>query len=156
MKCPFCGSMDTRVLDSRPTLDGTAIRRRRECSSCGKRFTTYERYEEAPVLVVKKDGRREKFDREKIKNGMIKACEKRPVTYEQIEEAVNRICLKLREEGSFEVETKKIGELVMEELKKLDQVAYVRFASVYRDFREVDQFLEIVKELKREKEGEEQ
>jgi len=156
MKCPFCGSMDTRVLDSRPTLDGTAIRRRRECSFCGKRFTTYERYEEAPVLVVKKDGRREKFDREKIKNGMIKACEKRPVTYEQIEEAVNRICLKLREEGSFEVETKRIGELVMEELKKLDQVAYVRFASVYRDFREVDQFLEIVKELKREKEGEEQ
>lgn len=148
--------MDTRVLDSRPTLDGTAIRRRRECSFCGKRFTTYERYEEAPVLVVKKDGRREKFDREKIKNGMIKACEKRPVTYEQIEEAVNRICLKLREEGSFEVETKRIGELVMEELKKLDQVAYVRFASVYRDFREVDQFLEIVKELKREKEGEEQ
>jgi transcriptional repressor NrdR len=146
--------MDTRVLDSRPTLDGAAIRRRRECISCGRRFTTYERYEEAPVLVIKKDGRREKFDRNKIKNGMIKACEKRPVTYDQIEEAVNRICLKLREEGLFEVETKKIGELVMEELKKLDQVAYVRFASVYRDFREVDQFLEIVKELKREKEGE--
>ncbi|PLV55554.1 transcriptional regulator NrdR [Thermotoga sp. SG1] len=154
MRCPFCGSMDTRVLDSRPTLDGAAIRRRRECVSCGRRFTTYERYEEAPVLVIKKDGRREKFDRNKIKNGMIKACEKRPVTYDQIEEAVNRICLKLREEGLFEVETKKIGELVMEELKKLDQVAYVRFASVYRDFREVDQFLEIVKELKREKEGE--
>ncbi|ACM23071.1 MULTISPECIES: transcriptional regulator NrdR [Thermotoga] len=154
MRCPFCGSMDTRVLDSRPTLDGAAIRRRRECISCGRRFTTYERYEEAPVLVIKKDGRREKFDRNKIKNGMIKACEKRPVTYDQIEEAVNRICLKLREEGLFEVETKKIGELVMEELKKLDQVAYVRFASVYRDFREVDQFLEIVKELKREKEGE--
>ena len=154
MRCPFCGSMDTKVLDSRPTLDGAAIRRRRECTSCGRRFTTYERYEEAPVLVIKKDGRREKFDRNKIKNGMIKACEKRPVTYDQIEEAVNRICLKLREEGLFEVETKKIGELVMEELKKLDQVAYVRFASVYRDFREVDQFLEIVRELKREKEGE--
>ncbi|MCD6551664.1 transcriptional regulator NrdR, partial [Thermotoga sp.] len=153
MRCPFCGSMDTKVLDSRPTLDGAAIRRRRECTSCGRRFTTYERYEEAPVLVIKKDGRREKFDRNKIKNGMIKACEKRPVTYDQIEEAVNRICLKLREEGLFEVETKKIGELVMEELKKLDQVAYVRFASVYRDFREVDQFLEIVRELKREKEG---
>ncbi|PLV60092.1 transcriptional regulator NrdR [Thermotoga sp. KOL6] len=155
MKCPFCGSMDTRVLDSRPTLDGAAIRRRRECVACGRRFTTYERYEEAPVLVIKKDGRREKFDRNKIKNGMIKACEKRPVTYEQIEEAVNRICLKLREEGLFEVETKKIGELVMEELKRLDQVAYVRFASVYRDFREIDQFLEIVKELKKEKEGKE-
>lgn len=107
MRCPFCGSMDTRVLDSRPTLDGAAIRRRRECISCGRRFTTYERYEEAPVLVIKKDGRREKFDRNKIKNGMIKACEKRPVTYDQIEEAVNRICLKLREEGLFEVETKK-------------------------------------------------
>ncbi len=153
MRCPFCGSIETKVLDSRPTSDGSAIRRRRECSNCGKRFTTYERYEEGPVLVVKKDGRRERFNRDKIKNGILKACEKRPVTYDQIEEIVNRVCARLREEEGFEVESRKIGELVMEELKKVDQVAYVRFASVYRDFREIDQFLEIVKELKREKEG---
>ncbi|AEH50482.1 transcriptional regulator NrdR [Pseudothermotoga thermarum] len=152
MKCPFCGALETRVLDSRPTLDGTAIRRRRECIECGGRFTTYERYESLPIVVVKKDGRREAFDRKKILNGLLKACEKRPVPYEALEKIVEEVELAIQRQGNAEVQSKYIGELVMEKLKQLDQVAYVRFASVYKDFREIDQFLEIVKELKKDQE----
>ncbi len=152
MRCPFCGAPETRVLDSRPTLDGTAIRRRRECTECGGRFTTYERYESLPIVVVKKDGRREIFDRSKILNGLLKACEKRPVSYETLERIVEEVELAVQRQGNTEVQSKYIGELVMEKLKQLDQVAYVRFASVYKDFREIDQFLEIVKELKKDQE----
>ncbi len=155
MKCPFCGYPDTKVLDSRPTEDGTAIRRRRECPNCGARFTTYERYELGPAWVVKKDGRRERFSREKILNGIMKACEKRPVSYDDIEKLVNSTVLKLQRSGKKEVESREIGELVMEGLKELDQVAYVRFASVYRDFREIDQFLDIIHELKNTRRDEE-
>ena len=155
MKCPFCGYPDTKVLDSRPTEDGTAIRRRRECPNCGARFTTYERYELGPAWVVKKDGRRERFSREKILNGIMKACEKRPVSYDDIEKLVNSTVLKLQRGGKKEVESREIGELVMEGLKELDQVAYVRFASVYRDFREIDQFLDIIHELKNTRRDEE-
>ena len=155
MKCPFCGYPDTKVLDSRPTEDGTAIRRRRECPNCGARFTTYERYELGPAWVVKKDGRRERFSREKILNGIMKACEKRPVSYDDVERLVNSTVLKLQKSGKKEVESREIGELVMEGLKELDQVAYVRFASVYRDFREIDQFLDIIHELKNTRRDEE-
>ena len=150
MRCPNCGSLDTKVLDSRPTEDGYAIRRRRECLNCGFRFTTYERFEVGPILVVKKDGRRERFDREKIKKGVMKACEKRQVSMEDVERLISNVELKLQKEGKLEVESKRIGELVMEELRKLDKVAYVRFASVYRDFRDIDEFLEVIKGLKRE------
>lgn len=148
MKCPFCGYEDTRVLDSRELSDGRAIRRRRECPQCHARFTTYERYEIGPITVVKKDGRRERFDRRKILNGLLKAFEKRPVTTDEIERIVDNIVSSLQKSGSMEVSTTLIGELVMEELRKIDQVAYVRFASVYKDFREIDQFIEVIKELR--------
>ncbi|MGB9821436.1 MAG: transcriptional regulator NrdR [Pseudothermotoga sp.] len=154
MKCPFCGFPDSRVLDSRPTLDGTAIRRRRECPECGARFTTYERYELLPLIVVKKDGRRETFDRSKLLNGVLKACEKRPVSYETLERLVEEVELTLQRQGTTEIPSKFIGELVMGKLRQIDQVAYVRFASVYKDFREIDQFLEIVRELKKDQEVE--
>lgn len=154
MKCPFCGFPDSRVLDSRPTLDGTAIRRRRECPECGARFTTYERYELLPLIVVKKDGRRETFDRSKLLNGVLKACEKRPISYETLEKLVEEVELALQKQGTTEIPSKFIGELVMARLRQIDQVAYVRFASVYKDFREIDQFLEIVKELKKDQEVE--
>ncbi|ABV33087.1 MULTISPECIES: transcriptional regulator NrdR [Pseudothermotoga] len=152
MKCPFCGHPDSRVLDSRPTLDGTAIRRRRECIECGARFTTYERYELLPIIVVKKDGRRETFDRSKLLNGVLKACEKRPISYETLEKLVEEVELALQKQGSTEIPSKLIGELVMSKLRQIDQVAYVRFASVYKDFREIDQFLDIVRELKKDQE----
>lgn len=154
MKCPFCSFPDSRVLDSRPTLDGTAIRRRRECPECGARFTTYERYELLPLIVVKKDGRRETFDRSKLLNGVLKACEKRPISYETLEKLVEEVELALQRQGTTEIPSKFIGELVMARLRQIDQVAYVRFASVYKDFREIDQFLEIVKELKKDQEVE--
>ncbi len=154
MKCPFCGFPDSRVLDSRPTLDGTAIRRRRECPECGARFTTYERYELLPLIVVKKDGRRETFDRSKLLNGVLKACEKRPISYDTLEKLVEEVELTLQRQGTTEIPSKFIGELVMSKLRQIDQVAYVRFASVYKDFREIDQFLEIVKELKKDQEVE--
>jgi len=149
LKCPHCGSPDSRVLDSRPTLEGTAIRRRRECPACGARFTTYERYEFLPVVVVKKDGRREMFDRVKLLTGILKACQKRSVPYEVLEKLAEEVELTLQKQGVTEVSSKVIGELVISRLKSIDQVAYVRFASVYKDFREVDQFLEVVRELKR-------
>ncbi|MEN3042236.1 MAG: transcriptional regulator NrdR [Fervidobacterium sp.] len=150
MKCPFCGYEDTRVLDSRELSEGRAIRRRRECPQCHARFTTYERYETGPITVVKKDGRREKFDRKKILNGLLKAFEKRPVTTDDIERIVDNIVSKLQKSGTLEVSTELIGKLAMEELKKVDQVAYVRFASVYKDFREIDQFIEVIRELRNE------
>jgi len=148
MRCPFCGYEDTRVIESRTLQDGFVVRRRRECPKCGSRFTTYERYELGPAWVVKKDGRREKFSREKILKGIMKACEKRPVSYEEMERIADRVVSYLQKNASKEVESVFIGKIVMNELKKVDQVAYVRFASVYKDFREIDQFLDIINELK--------
>lgn len=151
---PFLWFPRQQGLGSRPTLDGTAIRRRRECPECGARFTTYERYELLPLIVVKKDGRRETFDRSKLLNGVLKACEKRPVSYETLERLVEEVELTLQRQGTTEIPSKFIGELVMGKLRQIDQVAYVRFASVYKDFREIDQFLEIVRELKKDQEVE--
>ena len=145
MKCPFCGYKDDKVIDSRTTKEGFAIRRRRECLSCEKRFTTYEYIEEVSLMVIKKDGRREPFDRSKILMGLVKACEKRPISMEKIEEAVRMIEHTLQRNFEREVPSKEIGELVMKGLAKLDDVAYVRFASVYRQFKDVGQFM---KELK--------
>ncbi len=147
MKCPFCGSNETKVVDSREVENGSAIRRRRLCLECGRRFTTYERVERIPLVVIKKDGRRELFDQQKVLNGILKACEKRNIPMEEIERIASSITNKAYEEATPEISSKRIGELVMEELKSLDQVAYVRFASVYREFRDVDQFLEALKEL---------
>jgi transcriptional repressor NrdR len=151
MKCPFCGFEETRVLDSRVDSSGFNVRRRRECLKCKGRFTTYERYEFGPIFVVKKDGRREKFNREKILNGIMKACEKTPVTLDEMEKAVDQIVDVLQKSGNLEISSVEIGKLVMDQLRSLYEVAYVRFASVYKDFREIDQFLEVVKELKNNK-----
>ena len=152
MRCPFCEHEDTRVIDSRPTEEGHAIRRRRECDSCGKRFTTYEKVEEVIFMVVKKDGSREAFDRNKIMNGIVKACEKRPVSIASIENIVADIERGLNNMMEKEIESKIIGEVIMEHLKDLDEVAYVRFASVYRQFKDVNTFIaEIEKLLGKEK-----
>jgi len=140
MRCPYCGHSDTRVLDSRPTEEGMAVRRRRECTACGERFTTYEKLETTPFLVVKKDGRRESFEREKVVRGILVACEKRPVSLADIEELVNEVEKELRSRYEREVQSKEIGELVMERLRDLDDVAYVRFASVYRQFKDLETF----------------
>jgi transcriptional repressor NrdR len=145
MNCPYCNHSDTKVTDSRDT--GGSIRRRRECLHCNKRFTTYEYIEMAPLFVIKKDGRREKFDRCKIKNGMMKALEKRPISTERIEDMVDAIEEKIRRVGKEEIETKLIGEYVMEVLKEVDHVAYIRFASVYRQFTDVTSFEKEVKNL---------
>ncbi|MDD2215206.1 MAG: transcriptional regulator NrdR [Eubacteriales bacterium] len=147
MKCPFCENSDTRVIDSRPTEEGHAIRRRRECDNCGRRFTTYEKVEEILFMVVKKDGSREAFDRNKIRNGIIKACEKRPVTTEDIEKIVNDIERDLNNRMEKEIESKMIGQVIMENLKDLDEVAYVRFASVYRQFNDVNTFIAEIEKL---------
>ena len=142
MRCPFCNQDDDRVIDSRATDDGTAIRRRRVCNPCGKRYTTYERVEgEEALRVVKKDGRIQSFDRRKVLSGMITACEKRPVSSEDLEAAANRVHHQLLSRGDREVSANEIGQLVMSELHKLDQVAYVRFASVYRQFKDLDEFM---------------
>lgn len=140
MRCPFCSVPESKVIDSRPSDNGSSIRRRRECGSCGKKFTTYERVEEIPVMVVKKDGSRQAFDRMKIINGMMRACEKRPVTMAQIEEKVNLIESEVYSKLSKEISTNEIGEFVMDALKDLDDVAYVRFASVYKQFKDLDSF----------------
>lgn len=150
MKCKFCGCVDTKVIDSRENEDSTSVRRRRECSNCGRRFTTFEEYETIPVLVIKSDGSRQPFDREKIRRGMIKACEKRPVTFAQIEEMVSNV-----EKGIYnlleqEVDSKKIGELVMEQIKQVDEVAYIRFASVYRQFKDVSNFIDLLNDFKKD------
>ncbi|MBW2984507.1 transcriptional regulator NrdR [Candidatus Woesearchaeota archaeon] len=140
MRCPYCGGSETKVLDKRETSDLISTRRRRECLKCKKRFTTYERVEIAELVVVKKDKRREPFDRTKLMKGIIKACEKRPVKMSQIEKAVDEIELELRKKEDIEVGSSEIGELVMSKLKQLDKIAYIRFASVYRDFTDVGQF----------------
>ncbi len=147
MRCPFCGEMEDRVIDSRVSREGEVIRRRRECVACTRRFTTYERVEEMLPLVVKKDGRRETFDRVKILTGLKKACEKRPVSADSLERIVDRIEARLQEEGRKEVPSREIGEAVMAELQSLDAVAYVRFASVYREFRGVDEFVDALREF---------
>ena len=147
MKCPFCSNADTKVIDSRPTEEGYAIRRRRGCDNCGKRFTTYEKAEETILMVAKKDARREVFDRNKILNGIVKACEKRPVSMTQIEGMVDDIEKTLNNLMEEEVTSDYIGELVMEQLKKVDEVAYVRFASVYRQFTDVNTFIREIEKL---------
>ncbi len=147
MRCPFCQHMEDRVIDSRLSKEGDMIRRRRECSHCLRRFTTYERVEETLPLVIKKDGRRENFDRNKILSGLHKACEKRPISVEVLEKLVDRIEQKLQEGGEREIPSQAIGEKIMQELQSLDQVAYVRFASVYRSFKDVNEFMNEVKEL---------
>ena len=147
MKCPFCETPDTKVIDSRPTEEGQAIRRRRECVKCGKRFTTYEKVEEILFMVVKSDGRRESFDRNKILNGIIRACEKRPVSLDQMEAVVNDIERGLNNMMEKEISSKFIGEVVMDHLKELDEVAYVRFASVYRQFKDVNTFVAEIEKL---------
>ncbi|MCL6560921.1 MAG: transcriptional regulator NrdR [Firmicutes bacterium] len=154
MRCPFCGFSDSRVLDSRPTVEGNSIRRRRECGGCGRRFTTYERVEEPPLVVVKKDGRREAFDRQKLLLGLSKACQKRPVSIEKLEAVVDGIERELRNAVEPEIKSQYIGELVMDNLRRLDEVAYVRFASVYREFRDAGSFLEELKNLLDRKNGE--
>ena len=147
MNCPFCSHADTRVVDSRLGREGNNIRRRRECEQCSKRFTTYERVEEMLPLVVKKDGRREAFDRQKIVAGMQRACEKRPVSIAAIEQFVDRLEQSLQESGEKEVPSNRIGEAVMTALHEIDQVAYVRFASVYREFRDINEFMSELTEI---------
>ena len=142
MKCPFCSYRDSRVIDSRAVEDGTSIRRRRECPDCGRRFTTYEKYEETPLVVSKKDGRRELFDAKKLLGGLLKAFEKRPVPYERVQEIADSVERELRMYGESEVESTRIGELVMQHLEETDQIAYVRFASVYRQFADVKNFMQ--------------
>ena len=151
MKCPFCGFSESKVIDSRPTDEGEKIRRRRECVSCSKRFTTYESIESVPIIVVKKDKSREAFDRVKLFNGMLRACEKRPVSISQIENAVADIEAELQNSLDREVTSVHIGELAMDRLKLLDEVAYVRFASVYRQFKDINTFMEELAKLLREK-----
>jgi transcriptional repressor NrdR len=147
MKCPFCGSSDDRVVDSRESREGEVIRRRRECVSCSRRFTSYETIEEIPYMVVKNDGRREPFDRKKLRAGLVKACEKRPVAAARLDTIVDEIEMRLHETEEREMPTSYIGALVMERLRELDKVAYVRFASVYRKFEDVDEFLHELKSL---------
>lgn len=151
MKCPFCGCEESKVIDSRPTDEGERIRRRRECISCQKRFTTYEVIESVPVIVVKKDKSREVFDRNKLFNGMLRACEKRPVPLEKLESAVNEIESNLQNSLDREVTSVHIGELAMDKLKDLDEVAYVRFASVYRQFKDINTFMDELAKLLSEK-----
>lgn len=147
MKCPFCDDVEYKVVDSRMAKEGEVIRRRRECLSCKRRYTTYERVEETMPVVVKKDGRREPFDRSKIVAGLKKACEKRPISMATIETVADRIEKRIQEMGETEIDSPLIGEEVMKELSQLDQVAYVRFASVYREFKDIDQFMDEIKAL---------
>ncbi len=151
MKCPFCGHQENKVIDSRLSKDGGVIRRRRDCDECGRRFTTYERIEEILPMVIKKDGRRELFDRGKLLGGLKRACEKRPVGVEDLERIVDKVEQTLQECGDREIPTSKIGETVMKELHELDEVAYVRFASVYRQFKDINQFMDELKDILGEK-----
>lgn len=150
MKCPFCSHIDDKVIDSRVARTGDLIRRRRECLRCGRRFTTYERIDEIPYMVIKKDGRRERFDRQKILQGLLKSCEKRPVATPKLEAIVDEIERVVQEASEREINTTEIGELLMHRLKKLDKVAYVRFASVYMDFKDVKEFMSELKGLLKE------
>ena len=147
MKCPYCGHLEDKVVDSRESKEGEVIRRRRECLGCGKRFTSYERIDQIPHMVVKKDGRREPFDREKVLAGLRRACEKRPVPTKTLESIVDRVEAMVQESPDREVSTGTIGEFLMERLRELDRVAFVRFASVYREFKDVDQFMATLKGL---------
>ncbi|MEO0125065.1 MAG: transcriptional regulator NrdR [candidate division WOR-3 bacterium] len=153
MKCPNCGMDEDKVIDSRVVLDGKAIRRRRECSSCGQRFTTFEYIEEVPIMVVKSDGRREPYERDKLISGILLACRKRPISREMVENLVNSIEKELADEYKLEIESKELGEMVLERLLKLDEVAYVRFASVYKKFENIEQFQEELQEIKKRKMG---
>jgi transcriptional repressor NrdR len=147
VKCPFCGHIEDKVVDSRESKEGEVIRRRRECLSCNKRFTSYERIDQIPHLVVKKDGRRERFDREKAMAGLLKACEKRPVSIKDLEDVIDRVETMVHESPDHEVPSVQIGEYLMQRLKELDKVAFVRFASVYREFKDIDQFMATLKGL---------
>lgn len=151
MKCPFCNHMHDKVVDSRESKEGDAIRRRRECLACERRFTTYERIDEVPYMVIKKDGRREKFDRQKVLNGLLKACEKRPVSMVKLSDLVNRVESKVSDSPDREISTTDIGEFLIENLQELDKIAYVRFASVYRDFQDEEAFFNELKSLMRSK-----
>lgn len=151
MKCPACSYKETKVIDSRLSSDGSSIRRRRECLKCAKRFTTYEYVEEVPLMVVKRDGRRQPFDRKKIVSGLLKACEKRPISVDKMEELTAQIEREIQKKFEKEVESKDIGEMIMERLSVLDEVAYVRFASVYRQFRDVNQFMSELKTILNDK-----
>ncbi len=153
MKCPFCGFLNDKVVDSRESKEADSIRRRRECLQCAKRFTTYERIDEIPYMVVKKDGRRERFDRQKVLNGLLHACEKRPVAISQLERIVNDAESYVIDSSERERKTSEIGELIMNRLRKLDKVAYVRFASVYLDFKDVKEFMSELKDLVQVKEA---
>ncbi len=150
MKCPFCGHLEDKVVDSRESKEREAIRRRRECLNCQRRFTTYERIDEIPYMVVKKDGRREKFDRQKVLNGLLHACEKRPVGMPALEATVNEIETRVMDASEREVQTSEIGQLIMDRLRLLDKVAYVRFASVYLDFKNVQEFMDELQTLLRQ------
>ena len=147
MKCPFCAHEESKVIDSRPTDEGERIRRRRECLKCGKRFTTYEIIESLPIIVIKRDKSREVFDRQKLMTGMLRACEKRPVSIETLDRAIDDIEALIQNSLDREVKSEKIGELVMEKLKEIDEVAYVRFASVYRQFKDINTFMSELNKL---------
>jgi transcriptional repressor NrdR len=151
MKCPFCNHLEDKVVDSRESKEGDAIRRRRECLACERRFTTYERIDEVPYMAVKKDGRREKFDRQKVLTGLLKACEKRPVGMGKLADLVNQVESRVSDSQDREISTTEIGEFLMESLKELDKIAYVRFASVYRDFQDEQAFVNELKNLMRQK-----
>jgi transcriptional repressor NrdR len=152
MKCPFCGHLEDKVVDSRESKEGESIRRRRQCLGCQRRFTSYERIDEIPYMVVKKDGRRERFDRQKVLAGILKACEKRPVSMVQLEAIADRTEMIVQDSSEREVSTTSIGETIMSELKNLDKVAYVRFASVYLDFKDVQEFMSELKDLLKNRE----
>ena len=152
MRCPYCGHMEDRVVDSRELGEGSQVRRRRECLSCTKRYTTYERIEEVPALVVKRDGQREPYDRTKVLGGLIRACEKRPVTLRQLEAMVDAVEAALNRKDEREIRSDEIGQILMAKLRALDQVAYVRFASVYRRFEDIEQFLVELERLRKERE----
>jgi transcriptional repressor NrdR len=152
MKCPFCGHLHDKVVDSRESKEGEAIRRRRQCLGCQRRFTSYERIDEIPYMVVKKDGRRERFDRQKVLAGVLKACEKRPVSMVQLEAIADKAEVMVQDSSEREVSTQTLGEMIMNELKNLDKVAYVRFASVYLDFKDVQEFMSELKDLLRTRE----
>jgi transcriptional repressor NrdR len=147
VKCPYCGHLGDKVVDSRESKEGEAIRRRRECLECGRRFTSYERIDEIPYMVIKKDGSRERFERQKLIAGLLKACEKRPVSVAQVEAIADRVEVTLQERPEKEIATVEIGQAVMDDLKRLDKVAYVRFASVYRHFRDIGEFMNELKDL---------
>ena len=151
MNCPFCGHLQDRVVDSRESKEGGSIRRRRQCLKCERRFTTYERIDEVPYMVAKKDGRREKFDRQKVLAGLLKACEKRPISMARLSELVNQVESKVIDSPDREISTTEIGEILMEALRELDKIAYVRFASVYRDFQDEQAFFNELKNLMRQK-----